>query len=351
MGSVITGLIVLAIAFPAGWLVCRAWLATQQQPLEKETSQTSNEDSISRSEHEALLKTQQEHYRHKVNAMHDLVRKHERTRDQIRDKLNRLQKRMDSDARAVRNAADETQKSEQNASSIKAALDIARRDLAAAKKQNTELEKAVAERTDSEAQAGGDIDLLKIERDELSAQVKRLEFSKRSRDKAKNKQVDEPTESLRADLGQAKEDLVARDHQIRQLENRLEERDARISELETTVNSWKHRVTPLAQQLKLQRNLIRRGQTEQRAKPTAPASAPSPAKPKDELQKIRGIGPTLERRLLANGISSFEQIAEMTPEELVQLAEQLSIANKLPARDAWGEQARRLHADKYLEPA
>ncbi len=352
MSSVVTGLVVLAIAFPAGWLVCRAWLTAQRQPSQTEKQlQIVDQDSISRAEHEALLKTQQEHYRHKVNAMHDIVRKHERTRDQIREKLNKLQKRMDSDSHAVKNAAEETQRSEQNANNIKAALDIARQDLAALKKRNAELEQAAAERSDGDTQAGDEHDLLKIERDELSARLKRLETSQRSRDKSKTKQLDEPAEALRADLGQAREELTARDHQIRQLESRLEERELRIKELETTVNSWKHRVTPLAHQLKLQRSLIRRGQVEGKAKPAEQTASTSTAEPKDELQKIRGIGPTLERRLLANGISKFRQIAEKTPEELVKLAEKLSIASKLPARDSWAEQAQRLHDEKYLVSA
>jgi NADH-quinone oxidoreductase subunit J len=84
---------------------------------------------------------------------------------------------------------------------------------------------------------------------------------------------------------------------------------------------------------------------------TAPAGGSSgggvsvmerPTTPKDDLKRIKGIGPKLESLLHRNGVTTFLQIATFTPEEVAALDEQLEEFKGRIERDNWIEQARQL---------
>lgn len=68
--------------------------------------------------------------------------------------------------------------------------------------------------------------------------------------------------------------------------------------------------------------------------------APTPLK--DDLKRIKGIGPKLESLLHHNGITTLLQIATLTPEEVAALDEQLEEFKGRIERDNWIEQARQL---------
>ena len=69
---------------------------------------------------------------------------------------------------------------------------------------------------------------------------------------------------------------------------------------------------------------------------------PLPVEPPDDLKRIRGIGPKLERVLHRHGITTFAQIAALTPEQVEELSVQLPEFKGRIERDGWLEQARRL---------
>jgi len=87
-------------------------------------------------------------------------------------------------------------------------------------------------------------------------------------------------------------------------------------------------------------------------KPAAKEAAPaSPAEVKDalkfmdapegkadDLKKISGVGPVLEKKLNALGIYHFSQIAAFTPEEIQQIDAALNFKGRIE-RDNWLEQA------------
>ncbi|MCB1917120.1 MAG: hypothetical protein KDG52_15560 [Rhodocyclaceae bacterium] len=80
--------------------------------------------------------------------------------------------------------------------------------------------------------------------------------------------------------------------------------------------------------------------------PVVVGETPAPADRvvKDDLKQISGIGPGLEKKLNAEGIVSFRQIAGLTEDDIARL-EQTVI--KFPGRierDGWVEQARKLAA-------
>jgi NADH-quinone oxidoreductase subunit E len=80
-----------------------------------------------------------------------------------------------------------------------------------------------------------------------------------------------------------------------------------------------------------------------------PLGAPRGDTP-DDLKRIRGIGPALERLLHAHGIFHFDQIAAWTPEEVAWLDENLEGFRGRVTRDGWVDKARALTADRSAGP-
>lgn len=67
---------------------------------------------------------------------------------------------------------------------------------------------------------------------------------------------------------------------------------------------------------------------------------------RDDLKRIKGVGPKLEGLLNQNGIATFAQLAGMTQTEVTALDEQLGEFRGRIERDGWLEQARKLLAEK-----
>jgi predicted flap endonuclease-1-like 5' DNA nuclease len=72
---------------------------------------------------------------------------------------------------------------------------------------------------------------------------------------------------------------------------------------------------------------------------TAPEPAPAPPPARDDLTRMKGVGPRLEEKLNGLGIRSFDQIAALTPEEAAALDAQLGDFQGRLERDRWIEQA------------
>lgn len=70
--------------------------------------------------------------------------------------------------------------------------------------------------------------------------------------------------------------------------------------------------------------------------------APPPRK--DDLQRIRGIGPALERKLNEMGVQSFAQIASWTEAEIDTFEAKLAKVQRRVRRDEWVAQAKELSA-------
>jgi NADH-quinone oxidoreductase subunit E len=77
-----------------------------------------------------------------------------------------------------------------------------------------------------------------------------------------------------------------------------------------------------------------------------PAPPPEPAHPNDDLKIIKGIGPVLERKLKGLGITSYGQMATLSPEEVTQLGRTLGIGDRIN-RDDWLGRARDAHRKAY----
>ncbi|RYH03099.1 50S ribosomal protein L21 [Salipiger sp. IMCC34102] len=61
----------------------------------------------------------------------------------------------------------------------------------------------------------------------------------------------------------------------------------------------------------------------------------------DDLKKLSGVGPALEKKLHAAGITTFEQIAGWTDEDVEKFGEELNFKGRIE-REGWVEQAKEL---------
>ncbi|MBT8471309.1 MAG: 50S ribosomal protein L21 [Marinicaulis sp.] len=92
-------------------------------------------------------------------------------------------------------------------------------------------------------------------------------------------------------------------------------------------------------------------------KPAAKKAAPKKEEPKekvapnketaasgdDDLKKLSGIGPVLEKKLHEAGVTSFAQIAAWGPAEIEDFDEKLSFKGRIE-REGWVDQAKKLAA-------
>ena len=80
------------------------------------------------------------------------------------------------------------------------------------------------------------------------------------------------------------------------------------------------------------------------AKPAAKAkaaAAPAAAAGADDLKQLSGVGPALEKKLHAAGVTSFAQIAAWTEADVAAMDEQLSFKGRIE-REGWIAQAAEL---------
>ncbi|MFK7764423.1 MAG: 50S ribosomal protein L21 [Roseobacter sp.] len=80
-------------------------------------------------------------------------------------------------------------------------------------------------------------------------------------------------------------------------------------------------------------------------KKAAPAKAEkteaAPTGAADDLKKLSGVGPALEKKLIEGGVTTFAQIAAWTEEDVAAMDEKLSFKGRIE-REGWIEQAKEL---------
>ena len=72
------------------------------------------------------------------------------------------------------------------------------------------------------------------------------------------------------------------------------------------------------------------------ASPSEGAGAPGQA---DDLKRLSGVGPALEKKLHAAGVTSFAQIAAWTEEDIAEVDEKLNFKGRIQ-REGWVDQAK-----------
>jgi predicted flap endonuclease-1-like 5' DNA nuclease len=80
----------------------------------------------------------------------------------------------------------------------------------------------------------------------------------------------------------------------------------------------------------------------------AVTAAPAAPREPDDLKDVVGIGPVLERQLNAAGVMTFRDLARLTPQGVLDLADKLEhVFGDRITRERWVEQAADLHRKKY----
>lgn len=77
------------------------------------------------------------------------------------------------------------------------------------------------------------------------------------------------------------------------------------------------------------------------AKKAAPKAKAAAAAGADDLKKLSGVGPALEKKLLEAGVTSFAQIAAWSEADIAEFDEKLSFKGRIE-REGWVEQAKEL---------
>ena len=73
--------------------------------------------------------------------------------------------------------------------------------------------------------------------------------------------------------------------------------------------------------------------------------------PHDDLIRIHGVGPKIAKLLMSHGITSFRQVARLSPEDVEVVNEALDVFPGRILRDDWIGSARELHRKVYgVEP-
>jgi len=132
-----------------------------------------------------------------------------------------------------------------------------------------------------------------------------------------------------------------RDEEAKRLEAELAEANARILQLEEDSIS---RVEPVLHPEVLTDGHDASNDTIDNERPDASDADKSGPNSRDPLQRIKGIGPALEKTLNEMGIYRFHQIASMSEYDINRVAERLKGFHSRIHREDWIGQARELDA-------
>jgi len=98
------------------------------------------------------------------------------------------------------------------------------------------------------------------------------------------------------------------------------------------------------------KNKKTRQKTTSRKRALKPLGMKRPTGKLDDLQLINGVGPKLEKKLHRLGIYHYEQIAQLTADDIKLIDSKLKTYKGRVKRDKWPMQARRLHKEFHISP-
>ena len=161
--------------------------------------------------------------------------------------------------------------------------------------------------------------------------------------------------ALQAELGESDGALAETKERLIALQMEQRTGETRNKSLAAEAAQAKRAAEQAVEQEMRQRQLVTQLQSElaglrrETAAETAPAPPPAlPTKPTaktaDDLTEIKGIGKVIERRLHELGVTSFRQLAELSPAEAKRINEAIDFPGRVE-RERWIEQARALLRD------
>jgi len=226
---------------------------------------------------------------------------------ELRRSLDEKEKELDR----LRKAATELEQSRLRIDSLSKSLSIAEQEATAAKQNDLELRRLFNE-----------MKALQSERDKSVSSMNSLE--KRIQQQEQQIVQSKRLESRIKELESLEADIVRRDRQIAELKKRLADlQPASAAQQASTAKSNKPK-------------------TNEPRKPLYVAP-----KERDDLKKINGIGPVMERILNDLGITSFKQIAEFQAADIAKVTEAIEAFPGRIERDNWVGGAQEQYEKKH----
>ncbi len=250
-------------------------------------SRLRSRDQLPLAVHRSELATLRRRYRHRLRTVRDAHRAHRASEEQLRGELHRAESHGSTEARLRAAAEVAAAELRSQLAAREAAADERSQALAMAQARTAALDNALGEARERIAALESQHGLMRIEREELVAHTQRL----RTLDSASP-----PAGNPAATAGEsrpggrsarsARTELAARNARIHELECCLRESALRIDELESSLQTWKYRIAPLALHARQQ----------EQARKERPVSIPAP-RSSDDLKRIQGLDRVLERKM------------------------------------------------------
>jgi chromosome segregation ATPase len=245
-------------ALLAGWLLGKAQARHrlgEQIPVEQH-----------RQEIDALRRR----YRRRLRAVRDVLVRQKTGRNQIRNALRGAENRLAIKAELLGTIELEAKTCRLQIAELESKCGAQELVIAELRADKEDLQRQLADTHDRFASTEREHGLLRIERDELVARTQRLKALRApvpaDAESPGTAPVSVPADDSRAQIGNLRENLAARDSRIHELACQLREAEARKRELESELHTWKLRIAPLAHHLKRQRE-----RTRKRSQPVAAA--------------------------------------------------------------------------------
>ena len=144
-------------------------------------------------------------------------------------------------------------------------------------------------------------------------------------------------DQVRRRLGASRSEIVALERGVRAEREEIERLDAQLISAELERNDLRARLAR-----RTAPEAARRLTAINRVAASAVAAAAPPPSHEDDLERIRGIGPTIARRLHAHGVRGFGDIVAWSTADLERVAAAVRVPVGRILRDRWGEQAAQL---------
>jgi predicted flap endonuclease-1-like 5' DNA nuclease/uncharacterized coiled-coil protein SlyX len=219
------------------------------------------------------------------------------------------------------------------------------------------------------AEAAAEAGRLRAEAQSLAAKLAEAEESARRHETIHEAEL----QALRDGFGAKEQELARSLFRLKQLETQIRESEGRLEALvaahERALGEKERELAALRARVTELELLSRQGGAggEMQAKPGQPATETVGANPppvshskapeksaergqwRDDLKKIRGIGPALERLLNTHGVSRYRQIAAWTDAEIEEFGTKLDGFQRRIRRDDWVGGAKEAHFKQYGE--
>lgn len=179
---------------------------------------------------------------------------------------------------------------------------------------------------------------------EMERKLDRIQYKIRQAQEDNDQQLsksNEVNEQLKKEIAELNQELA------RKQEKQIDQ--SALSQLENELGALRFRAKQLEFQKQELEEVNERLKKELESKTQAKSSIMEPMHPfvrpleineKDDLTRIKGIGPFIEKRLNMLGIYTFGQISEFTPETIEHISKAIEFFPKRIVRDNWVGQAK-----------